>query len=499
MASSPRPFPRSRSFFAALVLSVPLFSPFTALAESAEPGAPEDLGTAYREVAGQVLGAALVDEAGYERLTYLTTVIGHRLSGSAELETAIDWAVAGMKEDGLENVREQPVMVPHWVRGAESLEVVSPAPRSMHMLGLGRSVGTPPEGITAPVVVVESFDELEALGREGVEGKIVAYAVPWVGYGGTVRYRGAGASRAAKLGAVAALVRSATGLSLASPHTGALRYDEEVPKIPSASITVEDAEWLKRMKALGQEVTVRLKMEAQTLPDALSANVIAEIVGSELPDEVVVLSGHFDSWDVGQGAHDDGASCMAAWRALTLLHQLGLRPRRTLRVVLWTNEENGLAGARAYREALGDDVGKHVAAIEMDGGAERPVGFGLGLVGLDPEAGDPVFDHALARLRQVSALLAPIEAGEITGGGGGADIGPLMRDGVPGMALRTVGEHYFDWHHTDADTLDKVEPLNLKKATAMLAIMGYVLADMPDRLVPAGWTPPEGAAEGMRH
>ncbi|MCB1035607.1 MAG: M20/M25/M40 family metallo-hydrolase, partial [Acidobacteria bacterium] len=396
MPPSQRPFSTSRSMLVALALSVPLLVPSTLRAEDAEP--PADLATTYRETAGRILGQALVDEGAWERLTYLTTVIGNRLSGSPQLDQAIDWAVAGMKEDGLENVRKQPVMVPHWVRGEESLEIVSPSPREMHMIGLGRSVGTPPQGITAPVVVVESFDELEALGREAVEGKIVAYAVPWVGYGGTVRYRGAGASRAAKLGAVAALVRSATGLALATPHTGALRYDEDVPQIPAAAITVEDAEWLKRMKALGREVTVHLTMGAHTLSDAPSGNVIGEIVGSERPDEVVVLSGHFDSWDVGQGAHDDGASCMAAWRALVLLHDLGLRPRRTLRVVLWTNEENGLAGGRAYREALGDDVGTHVAAIEMDEGAERPTGFGLGLAGLDPEAGDPIFDKALARL-----------------------------------------------------------------------------------------------------
>ena len=450
------------------------------------PATADDLTASYREPAGKILGAAMTDVEGWDKLTYLTTVIGHRLSGSPQLTEAIDWAHGRMSEEGL-TTRLQPVMVPHWVRGEESLHVVSPRPRELPMLGLGRSVGTPEGGIEAPVVVVSSFDELEALGREAVAGKIVVYAVPWTGYGGTVRYRGRGASRAAALGAVAALVRSATGLSIASPHTGALRYDEEQPKIPAAAITVEDAEWFARMKALGREVTVRLEMDAETLDDVPSANVIAEIEGRELPDEVVVMGGHYDSWDVGQGAHDDGAACIAAWQALKIIDHLGLRPRRTLRVVLWTNEENGLRGGRAYREALGDDVMQHVAAIEMDGGAERPVGFGFGLAGVDPEdpeARDPVYEAAYAKLQEIGKLLEGIDAGEIRRGGGGADIGPLMRDGVPGLALRTVGEHYFDWHHTHGDTLDKVDLQDFRKAIALLGVMGYVLADAPDRLVP---------------
>jgi hypothetical protein len=445
-------------------------------------GAEESLTDAYRDAAGRILGAALVDGEGWEKLTHLTTRIGNRLSGSTQLEEAIEWAVDTMRREGLENVTAQKVSVPHWVRGLESLEVVEPIRRPLAILGLGGTVATPEDGITAPVVVVGGFDELDRIGRDGVEGKIVVYAVPWEGYGRTVRYRSSGASRAAALGAVGALVRSATGSSLYTPHTGALRYDDGVPRIPAAAITVEDAEWFRRMTAAGETVRVRLALGAQTLPDAESANVIAEIRGSELPDEVVVMGGHYDSWDVGQGAHDDGAACIAAWQALRLIHRLGLRPRRTLRVVLWTNEENGLAGARTYRERLGDGVAGHVAAIEMDGGAERPVGFGLGIRGIDPESADPRYEASLARLREIGALLDPIGAGEIARGGGGADIGPLMEAGVPGLALRTVGEHYFDWHHTHADTLDKVDPLDLRRATAALGVLGFVLADMPARL-----------------
>jgi hypothetical protein len=444
----------------------------------------KSLADTYRETAGRIIGSALTDIEGWEKLIYLTTEIGHRLSGSPQLEQAIEWAHGRMQSENLDNVRLQPLKVPHWVRGKEYAEVVAPVSKPLNILGLGHSVATPPEGITAPIVVVGSFDELESLGREKVEGKIVLYAVAWEGYGRTVRYRYAGASRAAKLGAVATLMRSATGRSIGSPHTGGMRYEEGVPKVPAAAVTVEDAAWMRRMVEAGHEVRVKLYMEAKTLPDADSANVMAEITGTEMPEEVVVMGGHYDSWDVGQGAHDDGAACMAAWQALTLIKKLGLRPRRTLRVVLWTNEENGFRGGSAYRDWIGGDVRNHVAAIEMDNGAERPIGFGFGLDGVSLRGGNPSYEAAFAKLQQIGSLLASIDAGKIFRGGGGADIGPLMRSGVPGLGLRTVGEHYFDWHHTHADTLDKVDIQNFRRAIAMLGVFGYVLADMPDRLVP---------------
>jgi Peptidase family M28 len=464
------------------------------LAFSPGARAQEDLADRYRDPAGRILGRALVDEGVWKKLEHLTTRIGHRLSGSPGLEKAIAWASEGMKAEGLEGVRLQPVKVPRWVRGREGARVVSPVPRELPILGLGLSVGTPREGITAPVVVVRSFEELEALGRGKVEGRIVAFAPDWEGYGRTVRYRSSGASAAAKLGAVAALVRSATGRSIASPHTGVLDYEPGVPQIPAASITVEDAEWMRRMAAAGETVTVSLSMEARLEGEADSANVIAEIRGREKPDEVVAMGGHFDSWDVGQGAHDDGCSCMAAWQALTILKELGLRPRRTLRVVLWTSEENSGNGGKAYRAALGRDVSSHVAAIEMDGGCERPTGFGFGLArpGITPpswgarssEPEAPPAREALATLRRIGSLFDSIDAATVKWGGGGSDISPLTRDGVPGLSLDTVGEHYFDWHHTQADTLDKVDPADLRRATGMLAVMGYVLADMPERIAP---------------
>ena len=450
---------------------------------------------AAADPAATLLGAALVDREGWDKLAYLTHEIGHRLTGSSQLEDAIDWARATMSTEGFDRVWLQPVSAPHWVRGEESAAITSPQPRALPMLGLGRSVGTPPGGIEAPIVVVSSFEELESLADGAAAGKIVVYAVPWEGYGKTVQYRTHGASRAAALGAVAALVRSATGRSLSTPHTGALRYAEDQARIPAAAITVEDAEWMKAMAARGHEIRVRLSMGAATLPDITSYNVIAEISGRELPDEIVVLGGHLDSWDVGHGAHDDAVGCIASWQALRLIQQLGVRPRRTIRVVLWTNEENGLAGAREYHDALGTDVQDHVAAIEMDGGSELPTGFGFGLAGVDPESGDPVYESAFATLNELAGPLEAIGAAEIFRGGGGADIGPLMRAGVPGLGLWTVGEHYFDWHHTAADTLDKVDPQNFRKATAMLAVMAWRLAEMPERLVPSGWQPPAADVE----
>jgi len=460
---------------AALALALLLAPARTTAAEA--PPADADR---YRDPAARLLGRALVDQGAWSRLEHLTTRIGHRLSGSPTLQQAIAWAREGMENDGLEEVRLQPVKVPRWVRGREWARVVAPVERELPILGLGMSVGTPPGGISAPVVVVRSFEELQALGRAKVEGKIVAFAPEWEGYGRTVRYRFQGASAAAKLGAVAALVRSATGRSIASPHTGMLGYEAGVPQVPAASITVEDAEWLKRMAAAGEAVTVSLSMEAHLEGEVDSANVLAEVRGSERPQEVVVMGGHLDSWDVGQGAHDDGCSCMAAWEALRIVHELGLRPRRTLRVALWVSEENSGNGGKAYRASLGDDVASHVAAIEMDGGCERPTGFGL--TTRAAKADDPLARAALGRLRDIASLFAAIDASQVQWGGGGSDIGPLTRDGVPSLSLDTVGEHYFDWHHTHADTLDKVDPDDLRRAVGMLAVTGYVLADRPGRI-----------------
>ena len=431
---------------------------------------------AYRTAAGRIIGAALTKNQAWERLEYLTDRIGNRLSGSHNLERAIAWAVARMREDGLDNVRAEKVMVPHWLRGQESLEMM-PNHARLSMLGLGNSVGTPADGITAETIVVRNFDELDALG-EKVRGKIVVYNAPFTNYGATVQYRLNGASRAAHYGAAAALVRSITPVSLQTPHTGAMNYDpKEERKIPVAAITIETAEMLQRAYDRQEPITVRLKMEAKFLEDAESANVIAELKGTERPDEIVLVGGHFDSWDVGQGAHDDGGSCIAAWEAIRLLKELGLRPRRTIRVVLFTNEENGLRGGNGYRDAHRDELPKHIFAIESDSGIYRPEGFGLA-------ANAPLL--ARSNLQEIAKLLSGIDADRIGANGGGADIGPIMREGVVGANLDVEDSRYFDIHHTESDTLDKIDRRDLALCVATLAVMAYTVADLPAPLAGSG-------------
>jgi carboxypeptidase Q len=436
----------------------------------------------YGDIADRLIAAALASDHAYLRLSQLCDGIGNRLSGSKNLDRAVEWAAAAMREDGLD-VRLQPVMVPRWVRGRESAVLVEPRRAELAMLGLGRSVGTTPSGITADVVVVRSFEELNALPEQAVRGRMVLFNVPFTTYTETVRYRGRGADSAAARGAVAALVRSVGPTSLRTPHTGGLNYRGKVPRIPAAALSIEDAEMIQRLADRGEHVRVQLRMEARTLPDVLSHNVIGELRGAEAPQEVVVLGGHIDSWDVGAGANDDGGGCVIAMEAVRIIRELGLRPRRTLRVVLWTNEENGQRGAKAYRDSLGAAVAQHVAALESDGGVERPVGFGVRVWHEETDAaGKARHERALERARQIAPLFARIGADQITDNGGGADIDPLMKAGVPGLAHRTVMEHYFDWHHTPADMLDKVDPTELRRNVAVMALMAYVLADMPGRL-----------------
>jgi carboxypeptidase Q len=426
----------------------------------------------YRAAADSLIRAATRDSAAHQRLGKLVDTFGHRLSGSASLEAALDWVLSEMKADGLRNVRGEPVMVPHWVRGVESADLVRPRAVRLHMLGLGGSVATPKGGITAPVLVVTSFEDLRARAGEA-KGKIVLFDVPFTTYRETVRYRVLGASAAARAGAVASLVRSVTPFSIRSPHTGVMRYDSTVARIPAAALSVEDAEMLHRFQDRGEPMVLTLRMGARTLPDARSRNVVAEVVGRERPDEVVVLGGHIDSWDVGQGAMDDGGGSVAAWEAVRLIHQLGLRPRRTVRVVLWTNEENGGRGAQAYRDTHASDLGKHVLAMESDNGTFSPQGFRF--------TGS---DVALAQARQVGLLLQPIGAGKVVREyeSPEADIAPLVERGVPGMGLEVDRTRYFWFHHSEGDTLDKVDPAELGRCVAALAVMAYVVADMPQAL-----------------
>ncbi len=435
-----------------------------------EGSGAESIVARYRATADRLIAAATADSAAWQRLAELTDRFGNRLSGSESLERAIDWVLDQMRRDGLDSVRGEPAMVPHWVRGRESLELVEPRRAALPMLGLGGSIATPPGGITAPVLVVPDTTELQARAA-AARGKIVLFDAPYVDYGRTVQYRWSGAIWAARAGAVAALLRSVSPFEMRQPHTGVTHYDSTARPIPFAAISIEDAMMLHRMQERGQRVVVTLRMEARTLPDAPSRNAVAELRGTERPDEVVVMGGHIDSWDVGAGAMDDGGGVVVAWEALRLMKRLGLRPRRTVRVVAWTNEENGARGGGAYRDAHEAELARHVVAIESDGGVFRPLGFGF--------SGS---DSALAIVRQVGRLLAGIGAGAITRGGGGTDIEAVMERGVPGMGLNDDGSRYFWYHHSEADTVDKLDPAEMGQCVAAMAVMAYVLADLPQQL-----------------
>jgi carboxypeptidase Q len=474
-----------RHTFRGVMLPLALFAMVSQAAE------PPTITSQYGATAKRIIDAALVDDAGYARLVTLCDRIGNRLSGSESLLRAIKWSAEEMKKAGLTNVVTPPVMVPHWVRGKESGAIVSPIEKPLHFLGLGMSVNTPPAGITADAVVVGDFAELMGLGSK-VAGKIVVFNAPYEGYGRTVAYRVAGASRAAKQGAIGVLVRSITPLALQLPHTGTLQYEADTPQIPAAAISLEDAQLLKRLQDSGATPRVHMEMQAHMEAPQQAANVIGEIVGSEHPEEIVVMGGHIDSWDVGQGAQDDGSGIMATLEAAALIQKLGLKPKRTIRVVFWVNEENGGKGGEAYLNWVGDKARNHVAAIEMDEGAERPLGFGYGsfygrrtLIGAAPngeQKSSPEQEHSFKLCQEIGQLLAPIQATQVNPGGGGADIGPIVATGVASLSPTTTAEHYFDWHHTQADTVDKVNPTEFKKNTALLAVLAYILADMPEKL-----------------
>ncbi|MEE9190599.1 MAG: M28 family metallopeptidase [Candidatus Neomarinimicrobiota bacterium] len=463
----------SRSFSIVTLIFLLLRSALIAAPQTdmAAESADHDLISAdYRTVADRSIAAALADSLAYDRLALICDTFGHRISGSENLENAIDWILGRMKKDGLENVHGETVMVPRWVRGAESLKLTSPFEDSIAILGLGGSIGTGSEGINAEVLVVNDSLELEARTDEA-QGKIVVYNQAFESYGKTVKYRRNGAVAAAKAGAVASLIRSVGSFSLKTPHTGAMKYDPEVREIPHAAISSEDAMMLRRIQDRGERISLSLYMEARTENDVPSRNVVAEFRGYEKPEEIIVLGGHIDSWDVGQGAMDDAGGCVAVWEAVRLLKNLGLRPRRTIRVVLWTNEENGLRGGKGYRDQHLDELDDHILAIESDEGVFKPTGFGF--------KGSP---EALKIIAEVGSLLVSINADKITDDGGGADISPLMKLGVPGMGLSVVRDKYFWYHHTDADTVDKLDPNELNECIAALAVMAYVVADLPQRL-----------------
>jgi carboxypeptidase Q len=440
---------------------------------SASPAAQDRPGwlDPYRGNVDRLLAAAQADQFAWDRLAELTDTYGQRLTGSDNLSRAIAWAVATMQRDGLENVRTERVMVPKWVRGNESLEMIDPPHHLLPMLGLGGSVATPPAGVEADVMVVTSGEDLNKRAAEA-KGKIVLFNVPYTNYGETVQFRSGGASMAARHGAVASLVRSVGPMGLRTPHTGGMNYAADATKIPTAAITAEDANRIQRLVNRGVRVRLRLRMESKFDPDVESFNVVGEIRGSERPEEIVLAGCHFDSWDPGTGASDDAVGCIVTWEAARLMKKLNIRPKRTVRIVLFTNEENGLRGGNAYRDQHAAEAANHVLAVESDSGVFAPAR--LGFTGSEA---------ARRLIRDIATLLAPIGMQEISGGGGGADIGPIAALGkVPMMAYAGDAQKYFTIHHTPADTVDRIDPAEVSKAAAALTAMIYVVADMPQSL-----------------
>src|SRR5437773_3924276 len=441
---------------------------------SADAGAqsgPQGWINAYRDTAARLIKAATADDFAWQRLAEFTDTYGNRLSGSENLTRAIAWAAEAMKKDGLENVHTEKVMVPKWTRGRESAEIIDPPRHTLSILGLGGTIATPPNGLEAEVLVVESFNELRTRAADA-KGRIVLFNAPFTNYADTVTYRTGSARAAAQAGAVGVLIRSVGPVGLRTPHTGSVQYQSDLPPIPAAAITGEDANRIARLNARGRKVRIHLSLEGHNEPDAESANVVAEIRGRERPDEVVVLGGHIDSWDVGAGASDDGVGCVITWEALRLMKKIGVWPRRTVRLVLWTNEENGTRGAAAYAEKYASTAMNHVFALEADSGVFEPARFG--------------FSGSLAArnvIRDITSLLAPLNLAETISGGGGADIDPIAQAGrAPTMAYMGDPTRYFTIHHTPADTVEHIAPEEVAKGAAAIAVVTYVIAEMPDRL-----------------
>ena len=431
--------------------------------------------------------AALSSDYAYRQTAYLSYNIGARLSGSAQANRAVEYVADEMRKLGLD-VRLQKLMVPHWVRGEEKGELVEwegmakNTTQKVMLTAIGGSVATAPAGLTAEIVVVNDFDELNALGDK-VKGKIVLFNYKYdrqmaesgfgsAAYGQAVQYRGGGADAASRFGAAAVLVRSAGGSQNRLVHTGSLRYADNATKIPAAAVSYEDAEMIAHLAKMGR-VKIKLVLTPQTLPDAVSYNVIADLRGSEKPDEVVIVSGHLDSWDLGQGALDDATGIGVSMQVPFLLKQLKMTPKRTIRFVAYMNEENGLAGGRTYAQEEAANAGKHFAALESDLGADHPLGFNF--------TGKR---EALPFFAPLSKILSKQGAGlsQLQENGVGADIGPLTRTGVPSFAPWFDTRNYFNYHHTAADTFDKVDPKNLAEVGSVMAVLAFGLANLEQPL-----------------
>src|SRR5437762_4394924 len=435
----------------------------------------------------QLQQAALKSDYAYRQVAHLANNIGPRLSGSAQAAKAVEYVAAELRALGC-NVQLEKMMVPHWVRGEETAALVQfpgQAPNTTQKIvlcALGGSVATPNEGITAEVVTVKNFDELKAMPRDKVAGKIVLFNYPFdkqiaaegrggEAYGEAVVYRSDGPSAAARQGAVACLIRSVGGADYRIPHTGQTKYADDAPKIPAGAVTSEDADLIVDLAKQGS-VKMKLTLTPETLPNVESANVIGDIKGSEHPEQVVIVSGHLDSWDLGTGAIDDGAGVAVSMEAANLIHKLNLKPKRTIRVIAWMNEENGLRGSKQYAKDHEKDWANHFAAMETDGGADHPVGIH---VRAKPEVKE--------MLKPVAAILQESGAGALElSESAGADIGPMEKVGVPAFAPIQDNRFYFNFHHTAADTLDKINPKHLAENSAVVAVAAYALANSEQAL-----------------
>ncbi|KAJ8932973.1 hypothetical protein NQ314_014304 [Rhamnusium bicolor] len=405
----------------------------------------------------------------YKELSDFVDKFGSRLAGTQNLEDSIDYMLNLLQKYELDNVHGEDVQVPHWLRGTETGEMLEPRPAEVGVLALGNSVGTPDEGIQAEVLVVRSFDELDQRNfSEAANGKIVVFNFDYVSYGVSVSYRSQGARRAARHGAVAALIRSVTPFSMYTLHTGSQSYEANTPRIPALSITVEDARMFQRYQV--KKIVVKLNIQTQTLERTISRNTVAEITGSQDPEKVVLVSGHLDSWDVGVGAMDDGGGAFISWYALAVLKSLGLTAKRTLRAVLWTAEEEGLIGVQEYNRAHANELNNITFVMESDEGTFTPLG-------LEYSTGT----RGGCILQEIVKLLAPINATQTVSspGGVGSDISIWNRI-IPGGSLLNANDKYFWFHHTDADTMDVMDPDALDKSTALWASVAYIIADLSE-------------------
>ena len=410
----------------------------------------------------------------YENLRYLCKEIGHRISGSPQAQKAVEASARMLREAGADTVYLQPVMVPYWVRGDKEQGVIQfgNEKRKLNVVALGMSIGTPAAGITADIVEVKNFEELKALGAEKVKGKIVFFNYPMRpeliqgGYGDAVKYRGSGPVEAAKLGAVGVMIRSVTHSLDDNPHTGSTRYDSAVTKIPAMACSTKDAEWLSALLKKEKQVKMFMKMNCKHMPDVLSYNVIGELRGSEKPGEIITVGGHLDSWDIGEGAHDDGSGCMQSIEVIRAIKAAGIKPKRTIRAVMFMNEENGLRGGNAYADSAIAKNENHIFAIESDAG-----GFGVQTLGI---SGTPEQEQYL---RQWTPLFRPYGVYEMPGGGGGADIGPLRKLGTVLSGVNPGTQRYFELHHAPNDVFEAVNKRELELGALAMTAITYLVSE----------------------